>query len=267
MSEKKSLEEIRGYWEAAAGAPVDAEGLRPVARDPFLQQAVEDAVIPLLPADSSVLDIGCGDGLSTLRFAQGVKRITGVDYVERFVERAREAAGRAGVANAGFMRGDVLDLAPVRAAVGPVDVAISIRCLINLNSWERQRRALDEIAACVRPGGLYLLSEGWSEGMDGLNGLRARAAMEPIRTVDYNLLMRRAEFKAYVSDKFVVEGYVGLGFYLVMSRILQPFIRHPAPPRHDDPVNRLAASLQRHCPNDGSLDSYDYAGVYVLRRR
>ena len=206
MVEKKSLDEIQGYWEAAAGAPVDSDGLRPVARDPYLQQAVEDAIVPLLPRDARVLDIGCGDGLSTLRFAPLVKSVLGVDYIEGFVAAARESARRAGVSNVSFMRGDVLDLAPARAAAGLVDVAVSIRCLINLNSWERQRQALDEIAACIRPGGLYLLSEGWSEGMDGLNQLRERAAMEPIRTVDYNLLMRRSDFEAHVADKSELEG-------------------------------------------------------------
>lgn len=266
MSEKKSFEEIHRYWQDAADTPMDDQGLRPVARDPYLQQAVENAILPLLSREASVLDFGCGDGLSTVRFARSVRQVTGVDYIDRFVERARETARDANISNVSFLTGDVLNLQPVRDEVGPVDVAISIRCLINLNSWERQKQALDEISSCIKPGGLYLLSEGWTEGMNGLNTLREKASMDLIRTVDYNLLIDRDKFEQHILRNFKIEKYVGIGFYLLMSRILQPFISYPNPPRHDHPINKLAALLQTHCPDDGLFDEYDYAGVYVLRK-
>ena len=63
---------------------------------------------------------------------------------------------------------------------GLFDSVTSIRCLINLSTAENQYRALGEIAACVRPGGLCLVSEGWADGMAGLNLLRRRAELPPI---------------------------------------------------------------------------------------
>jgi ubiquinone/menaquinone biosynthesis C-methylase UbiE len=267
MVEKKSMLEIRQYWDNASELETDGQGLRPVARDPYLQEAVESAVEGFLAHGESVLDIGCGDGLSTLKFARHVNFITGVDYVDRFVERANKAAKISNIQNVEFITGDVLNLEVVRKKVGFVDMAISIRCLINQNTWDRQKQAISEIAKCIKPGGRYILSEGWLEGMNGLNSLRRRSSLAEITTVDYNLLISRKEFESFVSQYFVVEKYVGLGFYLVMSRFLQPFVEYPNPPQHNHRINKLASSLQKYCTQDNLFDEFDYAGIYVLRRK
>ena len=267
MSETTNPEEIRRFWERAATAERDEQGLRPVARDPFLQQAVQEGVEPWLDAGAKVLDIGCGDGHSTLRFAGSVASIVGVDYIASFVDRARDLAARRGISNASFCTGTVLDLAAIRADAGLADIAISIRCLINLSTWEQQKRAIAEIALTVRPGGLWLVSEGWSGGLRGLNSLRAHTALPPIAAAKYNLLMERDQFEAATASYFETEAYVNLGFYLVLSRILQPLVEMPGGARHDHPINQLAATLQRDCSKSDLFRDYDYAGIYVLRRK
>src|SRR6476620_8350343 len=103
VPERKSEEDIRQYWDNAAKVSCDADGLRPVARDPYLQEAVEEAIEPWLDPTASVLDLGCGDGLSTLRFATQVESIVGVDYIAGFVDRARVAADQRKIKNARFL--------------------------------------------------------------------------------------------------------------------------------------------------------------------
>ena len=263
---RKSPAEIEAYWAAAALAETDAEGLRPTARDPYLQQAVESAIEPHLSENDRLLDVGCGDGLSALRFARRVRAVVGIDYIEAFVTRASESAARAEVTNAKFQQASVLDLSAVRQAYGTFDAAVSIRCLINIPQWADQARGIAEIAACVRPGGRYLASEGWSEGMEGLNRTRQVVGLPPIKTVDYNLLLSRSVFEAEAAKSFEIEAYNSLGFYLFMSRVVQPLVVAPAPPRHDHPINRVAASLGGVL-NRSEFRDCDYAGVYVLRRK
>jgi SAM-dependent methyltransferase len=266
MPKSISQKEIREHWIAAAAMDRDADGLRPVARDPFLQQAIEDAIESRLPPDSLVADIGCGDGESTIRFARCVKAIVGIDYVSQFVDKASRSAAQSGVDNARFIEGDVLNLQDIRAKVGLVDVAITIRCLINLDSWSKQRQAIHQISTLVRPGGMYLLSEGWSDAMEGLNKLRARGDIPPIETVPYNRLIDRKQLESEIKGVFEVEEYCNLGFYIAMSRFLQPSWVHPSPPRHDHPINALAADLQRNCVKSPLFHDVDYAGIYLLRR-
>jgi ubiquinone/menaquinone biosynthesis C-methylase UbiE len=262
----KLLEEIRDYWGAASRLDVDADGLRPTARDPWLQEAVETAMERWLDRGARLLDIGCGDGRSTLRFSRRVSSALGIDFIEAYVDKAIAEANAARVSNVAFEPGNALDLADLQRRHGPFDVVTTIRCLINLGTAANQFGAIGEIARCLRPGGLYLASEGWTEGLAGLNVRRQRANLAPIETVKYNLLLSRLDFERAVAPYFELLAYVSLGFYLFMSRVFQPRLVAPAAPKHDHPINAIAAALQAgFLTTDDFLDC-DYAGVYVLRR-
>jgi SAM-dependent methyltransferase len=269
VSDARGLDEVRAYWEAAAAVERDGDGLKPTARDPNLQAVVEASIEKWIAPGSSVLDVGCGDGASTIRFARRAGRIVGVDYIPRFVDRARAAADRAEVRNASFLVGNVLGLESVWSDHGRFDVAITIRCLINLASLENQVRAISQIASCVRPGGLLLTSEGWQEGRDGLNRRRVESGLPAMDLVDHNLLITRRDFEEAVASHFDIVTYESAGLYLFVSRIVQPLYVAPDEPSVDHPLNAMGARLQTQA-NDAGLrdfDDCDYSGVYVLRRR
>ena len=261
-----SANPVKTFWTAAAKQETDADGLRPTARDPHLQAAVEAAIERRL-VGGRLLDVGCGDGLSTLRFAGRMDAAVGVDYIDDFVARARENAARASVADVQFEQADVTHLSAVRERHGAFDAATSIRCLINLTSWEAQARALREIAACLRPGGLLLMSEGWTEGFDGLNLRRERAGLPKIELAQYNLMMSRVRLEAEVRPALEVIGFEPLGMYLFISRVLMPRAVAPQRPIHNHPLNALAAELQSAMAGQADFPDCDYAGVYVLRKR
>lgn len=263
----KSLAEIRAYWERAATQDVDAQGLRPTARDPYLQAVVEKVMERQLGSGMKLLDLGCGDGRTTILFSRRVRSVVGVDYVESFVERARAHAAEHDARNTTFAAGNVLDLGPVLKRFGRFDAATSIRCLINLESWNNQVQSLKQIADVIEPGGVLLLSEGWTEGMAGLNQRRQQAGLPEIAVVPYNTLLSRAQFEAEAARFFEVVAYHNLGFYLYMSRVFQPRFVAPEAPRHDHPINAVAAELQMSCTTDSEFQDCDYAGVYVLRRK
>jgi SAM-dependent methyltransferase len=261
------LAAIKEYWESAALRPVDDDGLRPTARDPYLQQVVEHEMEKWIRPGSRLLDIGCGDGASTLQFARRAASVHGVDYVDRHVAAARRDAEARGVTNVSFAVGDVMDLADTRARIGQADVVITIRCLINLATWANQAQAIDQIAACVEPGGLYLASEGWTEGWEGVNRLRERCGLERMELVKYNRLISRSEFEQAVSDRFDIVRYQNLGFYVFMSRVFQPAFVAPDAPTHLHGINRTAAQLSSLGIGSDAFGEVDYAGVYVLRRK
>jgi len=151
-----TLEDIHSYWEDSAKTTRDKDGLKPTARDPFLQRVVEAAIEPWIKADASLLDVGCGDGDSTFRFLRKAQKALGVDYIESYVQRARRLAQDAGVLDIDFRQGDVLNLGPALKAE-TFDVAITIRCLINLPSWKLQQQGIQEITNALKPGGLFIV--------------------------------------------------------------------------------------------------------------
>lgn len=266
---QKSFDEVKAFWQAAATRELDQEQLRPTARDPYLQQAIERIAcryLPKAPGGMQLLDIGCGDGTSTFRFAPFFERVVAVDYVDGFIARATGAAERDAVQNVRFHVGDATDLSPWRNRYGKFDVAISIRCLINLATWQNQQKGIEEVANSLKPGGLYIVSEGWQEGMDGLNEARKSAGLEPMAVAPYNLLIRRSAFDAAASLYFTTAAYESLGLYMYLSRVVQPMLVAPQAPHHNHPLNRVAMEIATRA-NRPSFDDCDYAGIIVLRRR
>lgn len=266
---KKSFDEVKAFWQAAAAHELDRDQLRPTARDPYLQQAIERIVyryLPRTPGGTQLLDIGCGDGTSTFRFAPFFERVVAIDYAEGFIARAIGAAEQEAVQNIRFHIGDATDLSPWRNEYGKFDVAISIRCLINLATWENQLKGIEEVATSLKPGGLYILSEGWQEGMDGLNAARKSVGLEPMTVAPYNLLLKRAAFEGAASQYFTPAAYESLGLYLYLSRVAQPLLVAPQAPQHDHPLNRVAMEIATRA-NRPNFDDCDYAGIIVLRRR
>jgi SAM-dependent methyltransferase len=269
VSHARSLDEVRAYWEEAAAVERDGDGLKPTARDPDLQAVVEASIEKWIAPGSAVLDVGCGDGASTIRFARRAGRIVGVDYIPKFVDRARALARHGDVGNAAFLVGDVLDLESVRSDHGLFDVVITIRCVINLASLENQVRAISQIASCIRPGGLFLTSEGWREGRDGLNRRRVDSGLPAMDLVEHNLLITRQAFEQAAAPHFDIVAYESAGLYLFISRLVQPLYVAPEEPSVGHPLNAIGAQLQTRA-NDADccdFDDCDYAGVYVLRRR
>jgi SAM-dependent methyltransferase len=262
-----SISEIKQYWEKSAEAALDTDGLRPAARDPYLQDVVESRIEKWLRSGDKVLDVGCGDGGSTVRFARRVKEILGVDYIDKFVDRAKCAANNARLSNSKFETADVLNLLQVIQTYGKFDIAVSIRCLINLNSWEKQAAAIEQIAGTVKSGGLYLTSEGWAEGFDQLNLLRSRVGLPEMSVVKYNLLMRRGDFEREVSKYFDILDYESAGLFLFLSRVVQPLFVAPDAPSHQHRLNDIGAQLEKNTLLGQQMNSCDYAGVYILRRK
>lgn len=254
---------VYSYWESAAEHLV-RDGRKATAPDQNLQELIEEALLRFIRPQDRVLDIGCGDGTSSRRLAGHCAEVVGVDYVPGFIELARQSNARA---NLSFSTANVLDLTDIRQRFGRFDVVTSIRCLINLSAWEDQQRAVGQIASLVKPGGLYLAGEGWSDGLDGLNAKRERCGLERIPVIHHNLFMDRAAFASCASRYFEKEHYETFGLYLFLSRVMQPVFVSPEKPGYDHPLNRTAVVLQKALDGDGDFADCDYAGVFVLRRR
>jgi SAM-dependent methyltransferase len=263
MSEDAGRADIRRFWERAAAQDLDRDGLRPTARDPHLQEILEYCFQQHVWPGARLVDVGCGDGVTTLRLAGRAAAAIGIDYIDGFVAKANARA----TGNCRFLRGDVLRLDAVLGSYDRFDIAVSIRCLINLGSWDDQRRALGQIAACLKPGGLLLISEGWADGFAGLNLRRRRAGLPAMTTAPYNLLIERDRFEEEARRYFEFRAYHCLGPYLYVSRVLQPLLVAPAPPRHDHPLNAVGSLVQRSGAAAGEFADCDYAGAYVLCRK
>lgn len=104
----------------------------------------------------SVLDLGSGAGNDCFvaRALVGDEgRVTGLDFTEKMIEKARNNASKLGFENVEFVYGDIEEM-PLES--GAFDVVIS-NCVLNL--VPDKRKAFSEIFRVLKPGGHFSVSD------------------------------------------------------------------------------------------------------------
>lgn len=254
--------QIKKFWNDAGMTELDADGLKPTARDPYLQQLNEHYIREHLQGRNykRILDVGCGEGSSSLIFAAEVEQLIGIDYSESLISQASSKR----VSNTEFIHADVLNLQHMFEE-SSFDALISIRCLINLPSEEMQYAALDSMFAILKPGGLMFFSEGYENGWNGINVQRQRNGLPVMDIVSYNKLFNELELERFLNQKGKIKEFIGFGDYLYGSRILHPLICDNNV-RHDSPINRVFSEVQINNPGRARYADCDYAGIYVVEK-
>ncbi len=139
-------QQLRRAWDAVADEY--ARNRRADGED----AALIDDLLDALPADATVLDVGCGDGMRTLANLAGVDRI-GLDLSSRQLELAAE-----NVPGAHLLQGEMASL-PI--AANSIDGITAYHAVFHVPRAEHSA-VYEEFARVLRPGGLVLSTVGSS---------------------------------------------------------------------------------------------------------
>lgn len=99
-----------------------------------------------------IIDLGCGPGLTSLRFAEAGAEVYALDISERAIQHVRRIAAARGLANLHAVHGDVKALAPF----GKFDFIYGKFILHHIEPF---RDFAWEMACCMAPGGKGFFSE------------------------------------------------------------------------------------------------------------
>ncbi len=177
------------WWRPALGRAV--KGLT----GPGMDEEVRIARLLLgLESGQRVLDVACGPGNFTREFARAVGPdglVAGFDASETMLRRAVRDTDRAGLANVGYLRGDVAALPFV---AGTFD---GVCCFAALHLFADPFGALDEITRVLVPGGRIAL----------LTSVRRQAAVPPLKPIVERLSGMRIFEHAEIVDALRERGF------------------------------------------------------------
>jgi SAM-dependent methyltransferase len=162
-----------------------------------------------------------------------------------------------------FSEGDVTALVE---PPGTYDKVVSVRVIINLGSWDRQRAALLECVRVLKPGGLLLLSEATLQGWRRLNEFRREWHLADIPIPPFNQYLDENLVMDALSDELELVELVNFAStYYVGTRVLKPLMSQAAGGNIDvaDPGmewNRWFSELP-------AWGDYGTQKLFVLRKR
>lgn len=259
-----SAEQIRRFWTQQAlehGQSVEASW-----SDRMLVQMEVREISKRLRDGDRVLDVGCGNGCSTVQLAAARKvRLRGVDYIPEMIDQARlRLRGLAG-ALAGAVEFEVGDVTSLDEPTEAYDKVVAVRTLINLGGWDRQLRALRECARVLRRGGELLLSEATCQGWRRLNGFRKEWGLPEIPVKPFNEYLDEERVAREISPELELGELVDFSStYYVGTRVLKPLLiaalgADVEPANADTEWNRWLAQLP-------SWGDYGTQRLFVFRK-
>ncbi len=145
----------RAFAESLGYPSALLDSLPPAAVEAFAGVS-NVSVFAEIPEGAKVLDLGCGAGLDSLIAARRIGptgNVTAIDFSDAMLERARDAARQAQIANIGFERADAERLPLTDASV---DVAM-VNGIFNLNP--ARESIFCELARVLRPNGMAYAAE------------------------------------------------------------------------------------------------------------
>jgi SAM-dependent methyltransferase len=228
--------------------------------DIFQRELEYDYVCRYLASDMRVLEVGCGNGFSTDRFRPLVKHLDAFDYAENMIARAKAKFGET---NNRFLHDNVLDPQNLGR---DYDAVICVRVLINLRSLDEQRRAVRNLVQLVRPGGLLILVEGFTEGFKALTALREQVNLPPVEPAKINFYSSVSDLMPDLMVHCEAEDEFHLGAYDYLTRVMYPLVVGAENARHNSVFSERCQELARVFNPDCFAELSRVRGL-VMRKR
>jgi ubiquinone/menaquinone biosynthesis C-methylase UbiE len=264
MDSKYSDAEIFDYWTRQA----HEHGQSPSASwsDHNVIELEIDEIVKRLKDGDRVLDVGCANGFSSMRFASARNvLVRGVDYVSQMIEQAHSRAAAAAGASRGTVEFAVGDITKLDEPASFYDKVVVIRVLINLGSWERQLKGLRECIRVLKAGGLLLLSEATLQGWRRLNRLRNEWGLDDIPMPAFNRYLDEDEVVGAAQPEMeLVEICNFASSYYVGTRVIKPLLAQLASASVD--VANSSSEWNRWCRQLYPAGDYGTQKLFVMRK-
>ncbi|MBP6924069.1 MAG: class I SAM-dependent methyltransferase [Candidatus Pacebacteria bacterium] len=261
---EEDITEVKEMWNEAARAKKDSP--LTTTHDRILRDMEISAILKRIPDSKKtlkVLDIGCGNGFSTLEYAKArPHEFHGVDFsaeMIKYAELAKKKATKKLKGKVTFKEGDALS---IDAKDGAYDIITTDRCIVNLVTVEDQKKAIKEIHRLLKKGGHAIICEGTKQGFDNINSLRVLAKLPVMKNHWHNIYLDETKLEPVMKKLFeVIEIDPFASTYYIASRVFNALAAtDPTKPDYFSSINKVAALMP-------SFGEYSPLKVWYLKKK
>lgn len=230
---------IKDFWDDQARK---YSGQEATNEDTWYRSLEIKQIIKAMGADPGyVLDVGCGNGYSTKKFAARfpLSHFTGIDYSEQMIKDANENVSQ----NVLFLTKDVLNLNDLPYKY---DTIISERCLINITNYEKQEQAIIQMRQRLATTGKMIIVENTMDGLNRLNRIRGKFGLHDIQVRWHNMYFLHELLLSFLQEHFewVKSCNIGTPYYMLSRVLYAKFAQmRGIEPDYNNWMNRIACRL------------------------
>jgi len=174
-----------------------------------------------LKDDERCLDVGCGNAGASIKISKIRKLdLTCIDFSSDMIALAKKQPIKGIRGEIRFQEGDVLEM----KFKNYFDSVFTERCIINLLTWNDQKKALKNMVTALKKDGKLILLEAFSDGLKELNEARQEVSLPPILPAYHNLHLNKDLVIKYLTKQdlvFKAENNF-LSSYYFGSRVFYP---------------------------------------------
>ena len=139
----------------------------------------------------SILEAGSGTGHNCIALSEAFPNalIEGFDYVEEMISNANLLKKKLNLKNIKYSCENLLKLNQSQIIKKKFDIVFTNRCLINLNTHDLQKVAINNLSKLVSENGIMILAENPQKKFDYQNQLRGLLGLSKRSQPEFNLLI------------------------------------------------------------------------------
>ena len=240
---------ILEHWEDQA----EKHGISPAASwgDVYAINLEIQTIGSYLSEGDNVLDVGCGNGYSTIQYLERkIRSITGIDFSKKMIEQANNIKDEKNLSKATFEVGDIRKM---KFEEKTFDVVFTTRVLINLPTWEQQIQGIKECLRVCKKGGTVIFSEAFWEPLVLLNSIRTLKSLPPLVEHDFNRYLKKEKLEDFLGEnqlRFNVVDFSSI--YYLGSRFLRELVTNPDDyPGYSNPINEIFYNIEQEYSGGG----------------
>lgn len=255
VKKERTFENVKRFWDETAKNNKD----NPCAtiRDHQFRLLEIGEIAKFIVGLNKVLDIGCGNGFSTLKYSKHVNHIVGMDYSEEFIKWANNKNSQK---NVKFKVGDITN---IPADDKEFDAVICERVLINLQNKNMQVKAINEMYRVLKDDGVLICVEVTEQGHENVNRIRNMFGLGDLERYWHNLYLDEKDFMRYAGNYFDISTK-RFGMYHFISKVIHPLLVAPKDPSFNAKINEIARVVSEKIPD---FSNCSHQVMFVMRKK